>query len=539
MSKVEEGVFKFNDMEFERLPGVEYYVPYWKLPGRVAAGEYGDVDLCRALCQQDLFWLIYFILGIKPANHGFVVQACTEVQDGPRSHTLDIWAREHFKSTIITIAETIQDILVNPEERICIFSHNKATALSFFRAIKFHLESNKTLKACFPDILYENPEREAFKWSEDSGLYVKRAGAYKEPTLSASGLIDGMPTGSHFTRRKYDDVETEALTYTPEITQKLKDAYDMSVNLGTDDGTVRVIGTFYDHNGLLCYLEDKKNADGTSLFTTRKKPATEGGELHGKAVLKSEERLSELRLNLQMFYSQQLCDPTPREARKLNPELLKFVRPDEVPENLVKVMTIDPAGSAKRSPDAWGIFVLGIEPWIDDEGSADLYILDMVIESMDEATALKTVAEVYLRNQRISKVGVEKVGLSSVEIHVANTLRSRGILLTIEAGNLVALRPAGRRKEDRILQNLMWPVNNGKVKVLKSIPACYQGRLKLEMEKFPYWHDDGLDALAYAYDIYKDFRFWKNEVVSVEKKERDPYDEDDEVSGGELNWYHV
>jgi len=27
------------------------------------------------------------------------------------------------------------------------------------------------------------------------------------------------------------------------------------------------------------------------------------------------------------------------------------------------------------------------------------------------------------------------------------------------------------------------------------------------MEKFPFWHDDGLDALSYLYDIIKDFRF--------------------------------
>jgi hypothetical protein len=29
------------------------------------------------------------------------------------------------------------------------------------------------------------------------------------------------------------------------------------------------------------------------------------------------------------------------------------------------------------------------------------------------------------------------------------------------------------------------------------------------MQKFPYWHDDALDSLAYQYDLFRDFRFGK------------------------------
>ncbi|MGA2467632.1 MAG: hypothetical protein ABSH06_25210, partial [Thermodesulfobacteriota bacterium] len=54
---------------------------------------------------------------------------------------------------------------------------------------------------------------------------------------------------------------------------------------------------------------------------------------------------------------------------------------------------------------------------------------------------------------------------------------------------------------------LAWPLNNGKLHVSKAVPYAYRERLKWEMEKFPFWHDDGLDALSYLYDIIKDFRF--------------------------------
>jgi hypothetical protein len=32
------------------------------------------------------------------------------------------------------------------------------------------------------------------------------------------------------------------------------------------------------------------------------------------------------------------------------------------------------------------------------------------------------------------------------------------------------------------------------------------------MDKFPHWHDDGLDALSYLWDILKDHRFMSNDA---------------------------
>ena len=99
------------------------------------------------------------------------------------------------------------------------------------------------------------------------------------------------------------------------------------------------------------------------------------------------------------------------------------------------------------------------------------------------------------------------MGISTTEIHVANALRAKGINLTIENESLVALRPAGRQKEVRIESALQWPLCNGKIKISKGIPSAYRERIKLEMEKFPYWRDDALDALSYGYDLIKDYKF--------------------------------
>jgi hypothetical protein len=63
---------------------------------------------------------------------------------------LDLWAREHYKSTVITFALTIQDILNDPEITVGIFSHTRPIAKAFLRQIKQEFETNEDLKAGFP-----------------------------------------------------------------------------------------------------------------------------------------------------------------------------------------------------------------------------------------------------------------------------------------------------------------------------------------------------------------------------------------------------
>jgi hypothetical protein len=65
----------------------------------------------RKLCRLDLFFLL--IHGFKDVDHDWLYARCREVQASPDGH-FDLWARDHYKSTIITFAKTIQDILATP-----------------------------------------------------------------------------------------------------------------------------------------------------------------------------------------------------------------------------------------------------------------------------------------------------------------------------------------------------------------------------------------------------------------------------------------
>lgn len=517
-------MLEINGMPFERVEGVSYLYDYYQIALQIQEDPKLEVDIYRELVKKDLWFIVYFILKIPTANHPFVVQAANEVQMGPRSNTLDVWAREHYKSSIITVAETIQDLAKNPEDCICILSYSAPAARSFLISIKQVLESSEFLHRCFPDVFYANPKAEAFKWSEEGGLYVKRKSSRKEASVEAWGLIDGQPTGKHFTKLVYDDVVTDVVANSVEMMEKVKDKFDMSNNLGTDGGRRRVIGTFYHHDDPLVYIRELKDVVTQGpLFTERLKPATHNGEPNGYPVLLSDDRFAQLRAgDPYIFNCQQLCNPTPLSEIPLSPEFLIEVEPEEVPKRLFKFMTVDPAGMQtehKKRGDAWALMVVGVVPYRDDIGASELYIIDLMIEKMNEVEAMNNITRMYTRNGRILRLGVEKVGMSSMEVHVRNALQAKGIHLSLEAENLVLLQPGGRVKQTRIERNVAWPLMNGKIKISKAIPAHYRQRLKLEMERFPHWHDDGLDTLAYHYDIMRDYVFGPEPPSDVDEED--------------------
>lgn len=78
---------------------------------------------------------------------------------------IDIWAREHYKSTVITFAGVIQEILCDREITIGIFSHTKNIAEKFLSQIMLEFESNDILKRVFPDVLYSDPKNQSQSWS--------------------------------------------------------------------------------------------------------------------------------------------------------------------------------------------------------------------------------------------------------------------------------------------------------------------------------------------------------------------------------------
>lgn len=470
--------------------------------------EYVERFVYRSLVLGDLWFILYFVLGVPEsiANTEFAVKMCKVVESGPTTLTLDVWSRGHLKTSTLSIAETIQYHLKYPERCTIFFSYKKGLAEKIAGSVKRAYETD-FLKYLFPDVLYSNPLSESPSWSNTNGITVKRKCSTRgEPTIYASGLVEGMAQGFHCERLVFDDFETEDMAGSPDVLDDAFSKFQMAqyLHTKTENDTQRVIGTIYSHAGPIIRIKDMKKGDGTPAYHTRIVPGTVDGAFDGAPVLWTQAVL-DMEKTKQHYAMQVLCDPTPKELRKFNSLDLLEIESDKIPKNLIRIMVIDPAGDSKTGKgDNWAIFVIGIEPKRDEFGGSDIYILNAIIDTMQHTEAIDTISRMYLGGGIIQKIGVEKVALSTTEIHIKAILEKRGRRISVEDDTLVILKPSGREKKARISSALSWPFSNGKIHVSKNVKSVYRDQLRSEMDKFPYWKDDGLDALAYAFDMIKD-----------------------------------
>ena len=259
------------------------------------------------------------MLGRQDAGHPWLFDRCREVERDPDGY-IDLWARFHYKSTIITFAGAIGEVLCNPEITIAIFSVVKPIAQAFLAQIKGEFETNELLKWVYPDVLYRNPrtlgpDGRPAKWSLERGITVKRKGNPKEATIEAHGLIDGQPTSRHFQLHIYDDVVTQD-HLSEEAIRKTTERWELADNLGSHLGVRKWMpGTRYHYADTCGVVIERKS------LKPRIYPATHDGTMSGEPVFLSQERWDQIKRDQRSTVSaQMLLNPSAgNEARTAAP----------------------------------------------------------------------------------------------------------------------------------------------------------------------------------------------------------------------------
>ena len=311
-------------------------------------------ETIRTLCKNDLFFLLVYVLNRRDADNDWCFARCREVELEPDGH-LDLWFRAGYKSSIISFALTIQEIIKDPEITIGLFSHTRPIAKGFLRQIKREFELNTQLFYLFPEIFYQYPQKQSAKWSEDEGILVKRSGNPKESTLEAWGLVDGMPTSRHYQLLIYDDVVTRESVTTPEMIEKTTDALALSFNLGTQGGRRRFIGTRYHFNDTYRTILER----GTAI--ARIYPATVDGSIGGESVFLSQEDLEEKRRDMgpYVYACQMLQSPVADSLQGFQRDWLRFYD-GQAPRNCNWYLLVDAANGKRKSNDYTAIWAVGL-----------------------------------------------------------------------------------------------------------------------------------------------------------------------------------
>lgn len=436
----------------EELP----YLDYYETCDWYAANAL-DLDLPGQafLACNDRFYLLTGLLNRVDLLHPWLFDRCREVEADPDGH-IDLWARGHGKSSIVTCGGIIQEIVCDPEITIAIFSVVKPIAIEFLAQIKTEFETNDKLKEVFPDVLYQNPNRRGpdgkpAKWGTARGLTVKRKQRPKEATLEAHGLIDGQPTGRHFRMHVYDDVVTQD-NLTEGQLKKTTLRFEMADNLGTRLGVRKQIaGTRYHFADAYGQIIEKGSAK------PRIYPATFDGTLANTRTLKDGTVVSNLVLltvenwerikrdQSKVVAAQMLLDPLAGTEATFKTEWLRWY--EVIPAVMNVYILVDPSkGSGERS-DRTAIPVIGI-----DQGG-NKYLLDGVRHRMklsDRWAYIKAFRRKWMAHPGVQmvRVGYEQYGmLNDLEVLEDTMQREQEHFEIVE---LNTPRTGGHSKDDRV-----------------------------------------------------------------------------------------
>ena len=439
------------------------------------------------LGRKDLYFFIIYILGRKDmAEHNWYFDRIREVQKEPDGR-LDLWARGFCKTSIITHGMSIWDIMRNPETTIGSVSWSRRAAIDIVKAIKTELESNELLKELYPDVLYDNPEVQSPRWSDERGLIVKRTSNKREATIEGTGL-DTQLTGRHFDILVYDDIVSVNNVTSNEVIQNTTNALLTSFNLVSRDGKKRFIGTRYHTVDTYDYLIKNK------IVKPRIYPATIDGTPDGEPCeIITKEQLEEKRHEMTpfIFSAQMLLNPVSDDERRFNPQLFQYYDKaslDKLTKNVY--ITVDAATSKKKGSDYSALAVMAVD------ALDNVYLVDLVKDKLNLDERKKKLFELVLKYKPLV-VGYERYALMADTDYIRKCQETENIRFPI-------VELGGKLSKIERVDRFVPTFSNRKFYIPESLEyRDYEGKshdliqeLKYEMINFPKGHDDCIDAIS-------------------------------------------
>ena len=304
----------------------------------------------------------------------------------PDNEDRALFAFRDMGKTSVVARKIMQDVFNDPNERILFVSDMKGRAEHVTDMIRMIFATNKLLKWAFPDILWQDPDRKQLYNPEMKGetprmwspgrFTVKREIDVPDATITAATL-NPMPTGGHYTRIYFDDLEVPENTMTDEQLAKTKESFgyffamlsasssDISV-----EGSVFVSGTIYDANDLhsellndpdfkckiiSAYLTPDVAEEMGLPYLGKNKSHTCPKRMGEKALNRRRKRMTEY-----IFSCQYLQDPSNSRAALYKEEYLAQ-RYLKMPEHCVFATIVDPAGEEKTTTGESAVLTVGID----------------------------------------------------------------------------------------------------------------------------------------------------------------------------------
>ena len=470
-----------------RSLSLEETLRYWEGVERAAAKRKRVQDAHRLLCKSDLYYLLVRGCRREDMLHQWVYERVREVEGRP-DDMLDLWAREHFKSTTITFGLTIQDILKDPEVTFGFFSHTRPIAKAFLRQIMREFEANAFLHAAFPDVLWGPDVRQAPKWSEDDGIIVRRKSNPKEATIEAWGLVDGQPTSKHYRVLVYDDVVVKESVTNEEMIAKTMRSLEESYNLGvTPGGRKRFVGTRWHFNDAYAVVKKRGTA------TPREHPGRVGGTEEGASVFWPDAVHAEKRRDMgpYTYAAQILLNPKADSTQGFRREWLRTYERIRQ-ESLNWYLLFDAASSKKKGSDYTAAWAVGLGT------DGNYYCVPEVRDRLNLKERGDRLFSLH-RKYKPKQVRYEKYGLMADVEHYKSRMEQENYRFQItEVGGQTSKQDRIKRLIPLFEAGRIWLPTSHHVTTWEKVTVdLVHAFIEDEYMAFPVGlHDDALDALA-------------------------------------------
>jgi len=401
--------------------------------------------------------------------------------------------RGHLKTSLLSIAWVIQQILINPNITIRIVTFGWGRSVEILTEIKDHLKNPELVKL-FPEILWFDPKAYAPKWGEDA-ITVKRTAVVAGFTIKVDSIMGGI-TGSHCDIMVFDDLHDVENTETAEQIRKVIKRFRNCRSVLKPGGLRIIIGTIWKRDDFYAWCKDKG-------FETYRRCATytsKGEECdcdHPDAIpylpeLFTIEELQQIKKEQgRAFYSCQYnLQALAEEDVKFTEEMIKYYDTDPLYSKIW--ILVDPALSRTRKADDSAIVIVG-KPRNVGERLKVIKSRGLRVRSRQLIDAMLDEYSFFARICPNVMLGVEQAQLQYILIEwLREAMKERSLFFEPQE-----LKHGNRPLIERV--NKLVPLfENGGIELHSS--RC--SKLVEQLLDFgAITHDDHVSALAYLIDV--------------------------------------
>jgi hypothetical protein len=452
----------------------------------------------RMQTQRSTYVMAKAIVGfhdLTPRLHG---EMCSWIES-PTRRKLGLVPRDHLKTSVWTIADTVRLIAADPNVRLLIANETATNASHFLRRIQAVFERAELFRWLFPELI---PDVGKTKWSE-SEMLVPRTRDFPEATVEVMG-VGGAVVSRHYNRIKLDDLVGKEASESVDVMRKTIDWYlycESLLEKPTDP--IETYGTRWTHKDLYAWIMEHES--GMDMFH-RKAMQADGTVLWSERFPIEELMRIRNKIGPFKFSCQYQNEPFDPEHMTFDPAWLRYYELsgwelDEdsgcvnlrfvgqpKPVRVVPVILVDPAISEKSYAARSAVVVAGL----------DEYERVLVLEAWAErCQPLTMIEKIFEMAQRWDPMCITVEGVAyqrALKGFIEAECMRRGKWL-----NVVEVRPGSKEGKESRIRGLQPYAERGRLWIRRS--TCQV--LVDEFEAFPLGETvDVLDALAYGPQVW-------------------------------------